>query len=425
MKEKMTIQHRVQKFAGGIQSNKYISSITNALMSLLPVTIVGAIGSLINGIPIDAYQNFLVNTGLKTITAIPNELTNNLIALYAVFLIAYKFADSYEQDGVTAGMVSLMAFLLVTPYQVNEAGAMSGLNVQWLGAPGLFSAFIISLFVAKLYTTFAIKGWTIKMPDGVPPTVSKSFSGLIPSFIVMFIMLGLRYVFSLTPMGDIHTVIFSFIAAPLTSLGASFPAMLIAVIVAHLLWVFGIHGAMIVLSVFMAIWQPLGIENLAAYNAGQQIPHLISMPLFFQAITMGSGATLGLSIAMMRGKSQQYKTLGKLAVVPNACGINEPIIFATPIVMNFTLAIPFIVTPVVIFIVAYFGMVMEILPKLPGLMPPLGMPVILSGLFAAGGAWEWAVFQALTIVFSYVMYKPFFNKLDRIAYAQETSGEQA
>lgn len=424
MTEKMSFQHKVQKFAGAIQSNKYISSITNALMSLLPVTIVGAVGSLFNGIPIEAYQNFLVNTGLKTITAIPNEVTNNLLALYAVFLIAYKFADSLEQDGVTAGILSLMSFLIITPYGVTEQGTMNLLHTQWFGAPGLFSAFIISLVVAKIYTTFTIKGWVIKMPDGVPPTVSRSFSGLIPGFLIMFIMLGLRFGFSLTMLGDLHTFIFAFIAAPLTALGANLPAMLVAVILAHLLWVFGIHGAMVVFSVLMAVLQPLDIANLAAYNAGLPIPNLISMSLFFQVIAMGSGATLGLSIAMVRGKSQQYKTLGKLAIIPNACGINEPIIFATPIVMNFTLAIPFILTPVLIFLSAYFGMVLGILPALPGIMPPLGMPIILSGLFAGAGAWQWAVFQALTIALSYVIYKPFFNKIDNEAYALETKGQE-
>lgn len=420
MSEKMSFQHRIANIAGKIQTNKYISAITNGLISLMPVTIVGSIGSLINSIPIDSYQEFLVNTGLKTITAIPNEITNNLLAIYAVYLIAVKFAESFDLDGVQAGMLSLMAFLIVTPFGVAEGeAAMSFIGTRWLGAPGLFTAFIVALLVSTIYVKFQTNGWVIKMPSGVPPTVSKSFSSLVPSFVIMFIMLAVRFLFMQTAMGDVHTFIFSFIAKPLTALGSSFPALFIAIIVAQVLWLFGIHGAMIIYTVFIGIWMPLGVDNLTAYNAGTAIPHMVTGALFQQAVTMGSGQTLGLTIAMLFGKSAQYKTLGKLSIVPNACGINEPVIFATPLVMNFTLAIPFILTPLIILTLAYVGMKTTILPILPGLAAPLGTPVIIAGLLQSGGNWRWGVFQALTIVISFLAYAPFFKKLDREAYAAE------
>lgn len=185
MTEKMTFQERMQTIAGYIQSNKYVSAITNALMSLLPVTIVGAMGSLVNGMPIDAWQNFLNSSGLKIITSIPNEVTNNLLAVYTVFLVAYKFAESFDIDGLPAGMLSLMAFFMVTPLMLQEgATTVIGLSNGWLGAKGLFTAFIVALLAGKIYVLFQVKGWTIKMPAGVPPTVVKSFSGLVPGLVI-------------------------------------------------------------------------------------------------------------------------------------------------------------------------------------------------------------------------------------------------
>ncbi len=416
-----TFQHSMQKIAGVIQRNQYFNAITNALMSLLPVTIVGSLGSLINAIPIASYQSFLVDSGLKTITSIPNEITNNLLALYAVFLIASKYAKSQEIDGVIPGLLSLMAFLIVTPYGLSEAGTMNGLLVSWMGARGLFTAFIIALVVGKIYTTFQVKGWVIKMPAGVPPTVQKTFSGLVPSAIIMILMLAIRFGFHLTPYGDIHTLIFKMIATPLQALGGNFLAIFLGVIIAHTLWLFGIHGTLIVYSVLIPILTPFGLENLAAFNANTPIPNIITLSLFAQAVTMGSGQTLGLAIAMLRGKSAQYRTLGKLAVVPNACGINEPIIFATPLVMNFRLALPFICVPLLTTTLAYLGMTTRLLPLLPGIAAPLGTPIMISGFLASGGAWQWVVFQLLTILISYIIYLPFFKVLDKEAYETEVN----
>ena len=116
MSKTAAFQEKIQRATYSIQKNRYLNAITNGLMSLLPVTIVGAVGSLINSLDINGYQNFLIKTGLKAITSAPVEMTTNLMALYAVFMIAVKLADSFDVDGPTAGLLSLMGFLLVTPF---------------------------------------------------------------------------------------------------------------------------------------------------------------------------------------------------------------------------------------------------------------------------------------------------------------------
>lgn len=419
----MSVMDRIQQIASAIQGNRYISAISNGLMSLMPVTIVGSIGSLLNALPIDSYQLFLESSGLKAITAIPNEITNNLLALYTVFIVAQKLVESYGLDGVMPGLLSLMAFLIITPYNVNDGGAMIGFSSNWLGAKGLFTAFIVAIFVAKIYVMFQKNGWTIKMPDGVPPTVVKSFSALVPSFVIMISMMLVRFGFGATSFGDIHSMIFTLISTPLQSLGSNFFAILIAVLVAQILWSFGMHGTIIVISVLNPILTPLTVENLAAFNAGGVPPHVVTMQLFGQAINMGSGQTLGLAIAMLFAKSKQYKTLGRLSVVPNACGINEPIIFGTPIVMNFKLMVPFIIVPMITVTLAYIGMITNILPPLPGTKGPLGTPVLLKGFIAGGGNLKWVLFELISIVISFVIYLPFFRKIDKEAYDLEVKAE--
>ena len=417
-----TIQVNIQKLASKIHENRYIDAITKGLMGILPVTIIGAIGSLINALPVDAYQNFLISNNLKEITSIPTEVATNLISLYAVFLITFKFVESYELDGVSAGILSLLSFFIVTPYSFDSEVknyAIQNIPALWLGGLGLFTAIIVAVVTSKIYVSIVLKGWVIKMPEGVPPTIAKSFVALIPGFIISFIWLVVRFIFSITMFDNIHRLIYSVISAPLTSLGGTFTAMLIAMLLIQLLWIFGVHGPLIVLSILLPIWTPLGTENLAAYNAGLEIPNIISGALSAQVLFMGSGATLGLAFLMLKAKSEQYRILGKLALIPNMFGINEPLIFGLPVIMNLTLAIPFILTPVIILVSAYLGMVSGVLPMLPGFSAPLGTPVIISG-FISGG-WRWGVFQLMMIVISYLMYLPFFRKLDSATYLEETS----
>lgn len=411
-------QIKLQAGATRIQTNPIISSITQALMAAMPITIVGAIGSLINSAPIPAYQNFLVKSQLKTITQIPTEVTTNLLALYVVFLVASNYAQQRQIEGTPAGLLALMSFFIVTPFNYSELGTMESYGVRWMGAAGLFTAFILGISVSAIYCAFRKKGWVFKMPAGVPPTIASSFSGLIPGFVIAFSAMVISYLLALTSFEHLHQMIFSLIAAPLTSLGGSFTAMVIGVIACQLLWLVGVHGALIVYSVMAPIWAPIAAENLAAFNAGQPIPHIVSGSIFSMMAFAGSGATIGLVIAMLRGRSEQYRALGKLALIPNIVGINEPVIFGIPIVMNVTLAVPFVLMPLMITVCTYLAMVTGFLPHLPGISAPLGTPIILGG-FLMGATWKWGAFQAVMVVLSYLVYQPFFKVLDNMAYEEE------
>lgn len=103
---------------------------------------------------------------------------------------------------------------------------------------------IIALVSTRIFAAVIHRGWTIKMPDGVPPTVVKSFEALIPSFVVVTIMFVLNWLVSLTSMGNLQDVIFTFLQTPLLSLGNTLGAMIIAYLFLHFFWFFGINGSM-------------------------------------------------------------------------------------------------------------------------------------------------------------------------------------
>lgn len=428
MSEPNIWRSRIQKFSGAIQSNKYISSISNGLTTLLPVLLVGAIFTLIDTINIPAYQGFLENTNLKALTMLPPLLTIDLLSLYAVFSIAYSVSTQFKRDGFSAGIIALMSFLVVTPLGVLEDGATNALSFQWLGATGLFVAIIMGIMVGRIYVLILDKEFYLKMPKGVPPTIGKSFAALSPAFVVVFLMLIVRGVFNVTAFGNIHEFIYSMIQAPLVSLGGSWWAFLIIITVMSLLWFFGIHGTIVVLGVIMPIWTSLRLENLEAFSNGEPLPHMIPGGSFFMTYTAlgGTGATIGLIVALIIAKSKRYKTLGKLAVAPGVTNINEPILFGLPVVLNIRLFIPLVFTPIVVSVIAMIATYSGLVPPLRGVGVPLGTPIFING-FLEGG-WRVAVLQAVLAFVSLAMYYPFFKKLDKEAVAlesQEENGKEA
>lgn len=414
---------KLLKISAAIQKNRFISGISNGLSATMPMLIGGAIFTLIDSLNITAYQDFLVNTGLKTLTAIPATITTDLIALYASFTIANALSKEFKKDGATAGILSLMAFFLVTPMGT-MTDETAGFSVTWLGARGLFVAMIVATLVTLIYSFVIDKKFYIKMPNGVPPTIEKSMAALVPAFIILVFFLIVRGLFSMTEFGDIHTFIFSFVQAPLTHLGGSPIAYMIAILAISVLWFFGVHGALVVLSVMSPIWTPLRLENLTAFQQGLEMPNVIagsSTYMIFSSIG-GSGATLGLAIALLFAKSKQYKTMGKLAFIPSIFGINEPLLFGMPIVLNLKLAIPFVLTPLITNGLGIAGTMLGILPKLRGMGTPTGTPIIVRG-FLEGG-WKIALFQVLLIGISFVIYYPFFKSMDKEAFQKEELEEQ-
>jgi PTS system cellobiose-specific IIC component len=447
------IQEKVLPVANQVASNKFLKSVSDGFMSIMPVIIIGSIFSLFNSLSIAPYQKFITSIGLKPLLAIPNTITNDIIALYAVFFIAYNLAKYYEKDQGIAGMIALFTFLAITPINntsnvingfltSNKIELAKGVTVpagnfipyDWIGAKGLFVAIIVGIVSTVLYNLLLDKGLSIKMPDGVPPTIAKSFAGLMPGFviIILFILVnkGVTYL-PIKNVTGIHSIIYTLIQAPMEAfLGNSIGSFVFAIFIAQLLWFFGIHGVTaVILPIFYPLWTSLTTANIAAMNAGTslfELPNIINRSYFsVYALCGGSGMTLGLCIYMaLRARSKQYKTLGKLALLSNICGINEPIVFATPMVLNPFMIIPWIFGPIITSIVAYVLTVANILPRLTTIVP-LGTPVIMSG-FLAGGAegWRVALFQVIIIVLSGLVYLPFFRIVDKKAKENEMALEE-
>ena len=189
-------------------------------------------------------------------------------------------------------------------------------------------------------------------------------------------------------------------------------------LMANLLWFFGLHGGNITGSITSPIYTPLGLENLALYQAGQEPINIIS-PQLTNCFTFGGvGSMFSLAILMtFLSKSEQFKTLGKLSLPTTFFFINEPLIFGIPVVLNPLFFIPLIfLTPIMAFM-TYGVMSIGLIPIPNGVQIPWTTPPIISGFLIGDG--RLVIWQILMILFAMAAYFPFFKVADKRAYEEE------
>jgi len=428
------LENKLMPLASAVGKNKYLLTLRDSFAMIMPLLIIGSMFTLVANFPIPAWIAFLKATTigdytLSALIAIPASCTVSMMALFIAFNIGYNFAEHIGiKDRVSAGIVSLASWLILmpqfteyTPDGSTEVYRVASLPLGWIGAKGVFIAIVVGFLSVKLFRLVIEKDWTIKMPEGVPPTVSRAFSALIPMAVTFGAIWLICVLFVLTPWDNAFAFVYSLLQAPLTSLGGTVWAQTIIYLFAHLLWFFGIHGTNITDSVYMPILTSLSAENQAALAAGLPLPNIINYQFETLFATFGgAGSTLSLLIAaVLACHSERIKELAKLSLGPCIFEINEPVIFGLPIVLNPIMFIPFLLVPTINILTTYGVMAAGIVPLCNGVMLPWTTPPIISGFLVSG--WQGAVWQVILIAIGTLVYMPFIKTLDKQYLEEEAS----
>ncbi|WP_195266795.1 PTS sugar transporter subunit IIC [Clostridium sp. 1001275B_160808_H3] len=403
-----------------LAEQRHLRAVRDGIIATLPLIIVGSLFIII-GIP-PLPEHWAVTQFLKAnngVIMLPYRMTMYIMTLYATWGIGYSLAKSYKLDGVTGGVLSAIAFLLtIVPVSVEGMGWM--MPMANLGGGGMFVGILVSIFAVEVLRFTTVKNFRIRMPEQVPPSVARSFEALTPTAIVVFIIGSITYYARF----DWHAFIGKLIQ-PLLSATDTLPSVWILVILVTFFWSFGIHGVSIVGSIARPLWLVLLEQNSSAAAAGQTLPAIAAEPFFQWFIWVGgSGCTIGLVIALaIFAKSTYGKQLGRTALVPGIFNINEPIIFGAPIVLNPTLIIPFIITPLVTATLSWIAMSLDLVSRVV-VTAPWTLPGPIGAFMATGGDWRAAVLNIICILISVVIYYPFVKIFDKKLLVEE-QGEQA
>lgn len=402
-----------------LAQNNVLNIIQSAFMLMMPVSMIGGFAALFNGISVEAYQAFITSAGIKSILSVIYQWTIGMIAIYLSFLIAYRHAQTYKyaKSDIAVGITSLVSFLIVTPYVIpEEPYAPTMLPSSWLGASGMFSAIIIAFVVGNIFKVCKKYNIAIRLPEQVPPMISAQFTAIIPAALSMILFGIVSLLFAKTSFGCFHQLIYSVISKPLGAVGSNIFGLWILQVVLYGLWFCGIHGGMTVGPIIMMLFMQLQMDNMTAYQSGAPLPHMLAG----DTLTFGTGSIPLVIAALLVCKSETCKSISRFGFIPAFFGVDEPVYFGMPMIMNPIFFIPWVIGAPTL---AVFG---THLLKMIGLLGysnctaganAANLPFFVGNMMnygVAGLIWG-CVFFALIVL----MYIPFVKAYDKQMLEQE------
>lgn len=408
----MTLTERIERLGYKIGQQKHLLSLRDGIVLAMPLILAGSMFIILTNLPINGWDEVIANLGVGEWAGRIINGSFGIMGLVASFGIAKSLAEKYDIDGTSVGVLALSSYLVLMPPVVSDAG--KGVPYGLLGSKGLFVAIIVGLITTEIFRFFYKRNIVIKMPENVPPAVTRSFVALIPGTVILLFWGFIAYLSVKLGYDSLFDMVVKLVSAPLIIVGTGIVATVAAVVFNSLFWGIGIHGGQIVGAIMNPIWLTAADQNRLAYEAGQELPHIVTSTFMDSIVWMGGGgATIGLAIVMFFfAKSKQNKILGKLALPPGLFNINEPLLFGLPVVMNLKIWIPFILAPVATTIVSYYAMAFGLVAKTTGVIIPWATPPIISGYLATGGKISGALLQVVTILLTIAIYYPFFRSID-------------
>ncbi|BDR59651.1 PTS sugar transporter subunit IIC [Xylocopilactobacillus apicola] len=413
---------------------KALIAMRDGIALSMPLIMAGSFFMIIGIIPITSWTNWVQAFKINgvALSDIFNKITNGsfgLLGMLGCFGIASSLAEQYKTDGKSAGVIAISSFFVVTP-SVFTAGKepLEGMPYGFLGSKGLFIAIIIGLTTGWIFQWFINHNIQIKMPETVPPAVSRSFSALIPGAVIIAIWGAIYAGLQWTNLGNVHELLLHFLQKPLGLLGDTIGGTLAVVFLNSAFWFVGIHGGSVVNNIISPIWLMNTDANRVLYKAHNldlsHGGHIISSPFIDNFVFMGGGgATIGLVLGIailvfMRKSSKQLEVLAPLTIVPGIFNINEPTMFGLPVVLNVTLLIPYILAPMINVVTTYFVMKIGLVPLCDGAVIPWSTPPIISG-FLATNSINGSILQIVNIILDILVYLPFLMTLNKTQRLEE------
>ena len=408
-----------------ISRNKYLRAIRDGFIAGMPVILFSSIFILIAYVP-NAW-GFHWSKDIETLLMTPYSYSMGILAFFVGGTTAKALTDSMNRDlpatnqinFISTMLASMVGFLLMAAEPVKEGGFLTA----FMGTKGLLTAFIAAFITVNVYKVCVKNNVTIRMPDEVPPNISQVFKDLIP-FTLSVVLL---YALELVVKASLHVTVAESIGtllAPLFSAADGYLGITIIFGAYAFFWFVGIHGPSIVEPAIAAITYANAEVNLKLIQQGMHADKILTSGTQMFIVTLGgTGATLVVPFMFMwLTKSKRNRAIGRASVVPTFFGVNEPILFGAPLVLNPIFFIPFIFAPIAnVWIFKFFvdtlGM-NSFTSNLPWTTPgPLG--IVLGTNFQVLSF----ILAALLVVVDVIIYYPFVKVYDEQILEEERSGK--
>lgn len=407
-----------------LSRNIYLRAIRDGFIAGMPIILFSSIFILIAFVPNS--WGFKWSDEVVAFLMKPYSYSMGILALLVAGTTAKSLTDSVNRSMEKTNQINYMSTLLAAIVGLLMLAAdpiENGLATGFLGTKGLLSAFLAAFVTVAIYKVCVKNNVTIRMPDEVPPNISQVFKDVIPFTLSVVSLYALDLLARHFVGSSVAESIGKFFA-PLFSAADGYLGITIIFGAFAFFWFVGIHGPSIVEPAIAAITYANAEVNLNLLQQGMHADKILTSGTQMFIVTMGgTGATLVVPFMFMwLTKSKRNRAIGRASVVPTFFGVNEPILFGAPLVLNPIFFIPFIFAPIAnVWIFKFFietlGM-NSFTANLPWTTPaPLGLVLgtnfqVLSFILAA-----------LLIVVDVVIYYPFLKVYDEQILEEERSGK--
>ena len=424
MNKLIGIIEKGKPFFEKLSRNIYLRAIRDGFIAGMPVILFSSIFILITYVPNS--WGFQWPKDIEALLMKPYGYSMGILALLVAGTTAKSLTDSVNRSMEKTNQINYMSTLLAAIVGLLLLAAdpiENGFATGFLGTKGLLTAFISAFVTVNIYKVCVKNNVTIRMPDEVPPNISQVFKDVIP-FTISVVSLYVLDILARNFVGAGVAESVGKFFAPLFSAADGYLGITLIFGAFAFFWFVGIHGPSIVEPAIAAITYANAEVNLQLLQQGQHADKILTSGTQMFIVTMGgTGATLIVPFMFMWiCKSKRNKAIGRASVVPTFFGVNEPILFGAPIVLNPVFFIPFILAPIAnVWIFKFFIDVLgmnSFTANLPWTTPgPLG--IILGTNFQLLSV----VLAATLIAVDFIIYYPFVKVYDEQILEDERSGK--
>ncbi|EOS8000893.1 PTS transporter subunit EIIC [Enterococcus hirae] len=411
---------KMKPFFEKISNNSYLRAIRDGFISLIPVILFSSFFLLVAYVP-NAF-NFHWGEEIESILMKAYNGSMGILGILMAATVTKSLTENFNtklpktnQINSTSTMIAAFIGFLIVGVDSLEGGFAS----DYMGTKGLMTAFIVGFIVPNIYRFCVSKNLTVKMPEEVPGNISQTFKDLIPITLSTVFFWGFDLGFrNLVGSGFSEKLIELF--QPIFSAADGYFGLALIFGAMAFFWFVGIHGPSIVEPAVAAIYITNVEMNFQLYQSGEHAPKILSQGLqYFVATLGGTGATLVITLMFaFLAKSKQLKTMGRASAIPVLFGVNEPMLFGAPIVLNPIFFIPFILAPILnVWIFKFFVEVLDMngfIYNLPWTTPgPVGL------ILGTGFAGLSIVLMIVLLTVDFAIYYPFFKAYDHELLVKE------
>lgn len=411
---------KAKPFFEKVSRNIYLRAVKDGFIAGMPVILFSSIFLLIAFVP----NIFGLEWSEKTISFLmkPYNYTMGILALLLAATTAKSLTDAINRKLAVTNRINYISTMLAASSSLLILASDpidGGFSMEFLGTKGLLSAFIAAFIIVNIYRLCVKNNVTIKMPREVPPNISQVFADLIPFALSLILIYALDILIRKVSGGNAARAV-SLILAPLFKAADGYVGITLIFGAYALFWFVGIHGPSIVEPAVAAILYANVESNFLLFQAGEHANKILTTGTQYFIVTMGgTGATLVVPFMFMYlTKSKRNKAIGRASFIPTFFGVNEPILFGAPLVLNPTFFIPFVFAPIAnVWIFKFFVDVLgmhSFSVNLPWTTPgPLGI------IMGTGFGFFSFILAALLLVVDVVIYYPFLKVYDEEILEEE------